>query len=760
MDSKRQGALGARCGSGFFRHVAGALVAMGALSSCGGGDGGGGSNGNARSATTYPLSGTVTGLEEGTITISNGADAAPVKASVDAQGIAEDRPFVFNLPAGAPYTVVVNGNTVQTGFRCELEKSAKQEPKLDPTQVKGIMPAGPQDGLKVVCDRVRSLRVLAGQMGAPRGGDRLLSEITLSALHGITVDKKNNLYAIDGYAIRRISLAGGGVANIIAGSVSHSGPANGSGTTARFSKPVAIAMGAHDDTSYNLYVAEENGKIRRISDGPPQGVVVTTVAEILQPNITSLSTGPGGTLYVANHGSLLSIDPNKDHAISEIAPAYGALGVAMDAGENIYLTAAGGGVNHLGGRNVASLPPYSGVGPWPHIVAGKDGNLYLADDLGVRRITPQGVVDKIAEPLSKSSAYITMDSNGNLLTAQDQSIRRITRPGDAPDVKMMTRVPEATGGKANGDRTTASFSSPRGLAVDPQGNVYVADSGNHTIRLVAQDKVTTFAGSAGQEGPTDGDAATARFSAPTDIAIDMAGTVYVNESTRIRRITATGQVSTPINTDRWEYIGQDMRKRRFDDIAVDKTGTLYATTGDEIWRFTKPEVNHEKGARRIAKIGFRNERTTRKPDSLTVDDKGVLYVIRSFEQTIHRIEKKEDTDEFVVSAIAGAITAGGGSADGIGASALFNGPTDIAVDAAGTLYVTEDLNHSIRLLTRNVDGTYTVSTLAGNNSEGTLAPGPLPRSIGNPLRLAVTPKRIYLTTHQCEGENAVVFLDR
>ena len=102
-------------------------------------------------------------------------------------------------------------------------------------------------------------------------------------------------------------------------------------------------------------------------------------------------------------------------------------------------------------------------------------------------------------------------------------------------------------GSADGNGTAASFSSPLGVATDSTGNVYVGDSGNHTIRKITPTgDVSTLAGTAGVFGSTDGIGSAASFDFPVGVATDSAGNVYVADfyNHTIRKITPTGDVRT------------------------------------------------------------------------------------------------------------------------------------------------------------------------------------------------------------------------
>jgi sugar lactone lactonase YvrE len=102
-------------------------------------------------------------------------------------------------------------------------------------------------------------------------------------------------------------------------------------------------------------------------------------------------------------------------------------------------------------------------------------------------------------------------------------------------------------GTTDGPAAEARFNSPKGIAVDRNGTIYVADSGNQTIRRITSDgRVSTFAGKAGKRGTVDGQGTAARLDRPTSIAIDSSGTLYVanGEDNRIRKISPEGVVST------------------------------------------------------------------------------------------------------------------------------------------------------------------------------------------------------------------------
>jgi hypothetical protein len=175
------------------------------------------------------------------------------------------------------------------------------------------------------------------------------------------------------------------------------------------------------------------------------------------------------------------------------------------------------------------------------------GNVYVADSFNhaIRKVTPAGVVTTLAglagsygsaDGTGSDARFngangmgVTVDSAGNVYVGDtsNHTIRKVTPAGVVTTIAGQAGSP----GSANGTGSAARFSEPWGVAVDSAGNVYVGDDGNGVIRKLTPVGtnwvVTTIAGRSGSPGSADGTNSAARFNAPTNVAVDGAGNVYV-----------------------------------------------------------------------------------------------------------------------------------------------------------------------------------------------------------------------------------------
>jgi sugar lactone lactonase YvrE len=298
---------------------------------------------------------------------------------------------------------------------------------------------------------------------------------------------------------------------------------------------------------------------------------------------------------------------------------------------------------------------------------------------------------------------IAVDSSGNVYVADSENnkIRKITPVGAGV---VTTLAGSGVSGSDDESGTAASFAYPRGVAVDGVGNVYVADSSNHKIRKITPaGHVTTLAGGGGNEwngaGSADGTGTAASFSYPNGVAVDKNGTVYVADSGnhKIRKITSVGVVTTFAGSGvsgSEDGTGTAASFNYPNGVAVDKNGNIYVA---DFWNNKIRKITPAGVVTTLAGSGRQGSRdgtaaSFRSPSGVAVDSSGDVYVVDGSNHKIRKI-----TPAGVVTTIAGSGVSG--SEDGTGTAASFNYPSGVAVDSTGNVYVADNNNHLIRKIT-------------------------------------------------------------
>ncbi len=400
-------------------------------------------------------------------------------------------------------------------------------------------------------------------------------------LGGIVADRAGNLFVGDGgnYTLRKITPDG--VVTTVAGSAGTPGSADGTGSAARFRGMGGMAIDAAD----NVYIADEgNNTIRKVT---PAGVVTTLAGLGLDYAIgssdglpgfahfekaTQIAAGPNGSVYVAD---------TLNHTIRLIGPTGTVQTIAGSSTAN-------SANNEDGAGTVARF-----AAPGPIAVDGS-GTIYVGetDNGTIRKITSSYVVSTLNPVTGDKDQFvsiggITTDASSGVYVSDDaeHTINKISSSGVITVVAGQPGVAGAT----NGPATTASFNKPEGLVIDPAGAMYVADTGNHLIRKIAADgKVTTVAGAAGVSGDADGPASEARFNFPSGVGLDPDGNLFVADSSNstIRKITPAGVVSTvagrPGTAGVADGMGADVRFNAASVVAVDNKGKLLVSNASTI----------------------------------------------------------------------------------------------------------------------------------------------------------------------------------
>jgi sugar lactone lactonase YvrE len=299
---------------------------------------------------------------------------------------------------------------------------------------------------------------------------------------------------------------------------------------------------------------------------------------------------------------------------------------------------------------------------------------------------------------------LAADAKGNVFVADSatSTIRMITPAGVVSTFAGMPNQP----GSADGPPDQAQFNGPQGVAVDAMGDVFVADSGNDTIRMIpAGGVVSTLAGTVGVAGSADGMGTAAQFHGPNGIAVDGMGNIFVADTgnNTIRMVTLAGNVTT---------------------LAGNPDPAGGGGFADGVGAAAKFLV----------------------PNDVAVDSAGNIYVADSLNRRVRKVSQTSTGTNGVVTTLAGSGALG--HADGIGTSATFSHIEGVAVDTSGgvlsgTVYVTDQDNFTVR----RISPAGVVETIIGQAGQVNTNPGgPLPGVITTDAGIAIDPNgKLYVS---------------
>jgi trimeric autotransporter adhesin len=526
----------------------------------------------------------------------------------------------------------------------------------------------------------------------------------LMAPSHVATDRSGNVFITEnGLRIRRVNSSG--IISTIAGNGKNGSEGDGGpATLASFYHARGIAA----DSRGNVYVADyNNGRVRRvdITSG-----VITTFAGSIQFGLSGGDGGPA-TAAVLNGPTDVWVGPRDDVFIAE---ANGGRIRRVDASSGIITTVAGGECCDRSD----GIPASQAYFDIQDVAVDSNGDILIPEDRQdldkIRKVDAVTTIVSTVAGVSSTSAIgngdlgpataallslsgtggafeirgLALDAQGNLFIA-DMFATRIRKV----DAKSGFITTVAGGGSVNSG-SSGLGALPAGLAVDSAGNIYVADPGYHKIRKidVATGKVSIFAGLSGSSGGDGKPATQAGIGSVSGVAVDSHDNVYLTDGDSIRKIDAATTIITT--------------------VAGSAMNGGYSGDG---------------GPATAAKLSV--------PLGVSVDAAGNIFVADTFNKRIRRISA-----DGTITTVAGSGIDGGGGDGGPATLAQLSFPSSVVVDANGNLYLTDQNNGRVR----KIAPAGIITTLAGMTVFGFGAysgdGGPATRAtFTEPDGLAVTP---------------------
>ena len=308
---------------------------------------------------------------------------------------------------------------------------------------------------------------------------------------------------------------------------------------------------------------------------------------------------------------------------------------------------------------------------------------------------------------------VSFDASGNIFIA-DQLNNRVRRVG--PDGTIVTVAGTGSAGYSGdgGLAVNAQLNNPEGVAVDSSGNIYIADSANHRVRVVTSTgSISTIAGTGTFGFTGDGSAVNVELNHPTGLVLDASGNLYISDSSnqRVRKLATNGVITTVAGNGIAGYSGDGgagiSAMLRFPiGLAIDgATGSLFvADAGNQVVRklttggiITTAAGNGQGAGTDTGSFSGDNGSATlaglNTPEGVAVDAAGGLYIADSANNRIRRVSGG------VISTIAGSGLDGFSGDGGSATQAQMTFPGAIALTSSGSLLVSDVLNNRIRQIT-------------------------------------------------------------
>jgi sugar lactone lactonase YvrE len=523
-----------------------------------------------------------------------------------------------------------------------------------------------------------------------------------------SVDSNGNLYFIAYNAVLQLS-ATTGVVSLIAGNgtVGFSGD-NNLAPGAQLNTPFGVAI----DSVGNLYISDTNNyRIRKVATSG----VISTIA------------GNGTKGYSGDNGAALSAQFTQT------------AGLAVDSNFNVYvadqsanvvrkitpsgtITTYAGGGSSLGDNGQAT----SALLNQPMgLAVDSNNNLYIADRQNnrIRKVTSSGIITTVAgngnfgfsgDSSSATSAQleypsdVAVDPTGNIYIADAGNLR--IREVTGGNINTIAGI-GTQGFTPSGAPGLAQFWLPSSIAVDSHSNIYVLDKGNNRISKISTGAISIVVGGGSVIGD-GGPPGTAQLGYPTGIATDTAGNLYIADliNQRVRKVS--GGVITTIAGggtslgDGGAATGAQLFQP--EAVAVDSTGNVYIADpgASRVRKITSGVITTIAGTGTAGYTGDSGPATSAEigwPAALAVDTLGNVYIADLYSNRVRVVGSNG-----IITTFAGGGTSG---SDGVVATAAQITPVGLAVDAQNNLYIADQFNRKVRKVANGI-----ITTVAGSGT--------------------------------------------
>jgi DNA-binding beta-propeller fold protein YncE len=426
-----------------------------------------------------------------------------------------------------------------------------------------------------------------GTAGAASAGTATTSHLNNPT--GVAVDGNGKVYIAD-HLNNRVEMVSSNDLTFFAGNGTNGAPTAGTATDSSLSGPTGVAVDAAGsnvyiaDTTNHLVEAVSGGNLSILAGKPgfvgvPSGGVAATSSRLGEP--TGLTVDGSGNVFIAD---------TLNGVVEKVAAADGTLSivagsslsdppaVAVDGSGNVYVadksnhvvekvtpdgvvsivagTGSSGDTVPGGAAGTATLRNLSSPSG---VAVDASGNVYIADSSNniVAKVTPAGALSIVvgtsgvsgtpsagtaSNSKLSSPKGVAVDANGNLYIADSGNNRIEKVTGGQLSFVAGTGV---SGTPSAGAATSSNLHSPSGVAVDAWGNVYIADTGNSAVEKVTGGQLSIIAGNGGWDGPTEGLAIASGLADPSGVAVDAWGNVYIADTSNhvVEKVSPAGQLS-------------------------------------------------------------------------------------------------------------------------------------------------------------------------------------------------------------------------